>query len=109
MSALLPYTGREYLDSLDDGREVWIYGRRVENIAAHPAFRNTARMVARLYDALHRDHAEGANILTCPTEWGGYTQRYFKAPRSAEDLVACREAIAGWARLSYGWLGRSPD
>jgi len=22
----LPYTGSEYLDSLDDGREVWIYG-----------------------------------------------------------------------------------
>ena len=22
----VPYTGREYLDSLDDGREIWIYG-----------------------------------------------------------------------------------
>ena len=51
---LLPYTGKEFLDSLDDGREVWIYGERVKNIAEHPAFRNTARMIARLYDALHR-------------------------------------------------------
>ena len=50
---LLPYTGKEYLDSLDDGREVWIYGERVKNITEHPAFRNTARMIARLYDALH--------------------------------------------------------
>jgi hypothetical protein len=40
---LLPYTGKEFLDSLDDGREVWIYGERVSNIAEHPAFRNTAR------------------------------------------------------------------
>jgi len=23
--------------------------------------------------------------------------------------MAAREAIVGWARLSYGWLGRSPD
>src|SRR6187431_1219929 len=46
----LPYTGREYLDSLDDGREVWIYGERVKKIAEHPAFRNCARMLARLYD-----------------------------------------------------------
>ena len=30
----------------------------IKNITEHPAFRNTARMVARLYDALHRDHAE---------------------------------------------------
>ena len=106
---LLPYTGKEFLASLDDGREVWIYGERIKNIAEHPAFRNTARMIARLYDALHRDHADGKNVLTCPTEWGGFTHKYFVAPRSAEDLVAGRDAIAAWARLTWGWLGRSPD
>ena len=37
MDTLLPYTGREFLDSLDDGREVWIYGERIKNIAEHPA------------------------------------------------------------------------
>ena len=109
MATLLPYTGQGFLDSLDDGREVWIYGERIKNIAEHPAFRNTARMVARLYDALHRDHAEGKNVLTCPTEWGGFTHRYFVAPRTAEDLVAGRDAVADWSRITYGWLGRSPD
>ena len=88
MEALFPYTGREFLDSLDDGREVWIYGQRVRNIANHPAFRNSARMLARLYDALHRDHAENKNVLTAPTEWGGFTHKYFVASRSAEELVA---------------------
>jgi hypothetical protein len=29
---LLPYTGKEFLDSLEDGREVWIYGERVRNM-----------------------------------------------------------------------------
>jgi aromatic ring hydroxylase len=105
----LPYTGREFLDSLDDGREVWIYGQRVKRITDHPAFRNTARMIARLYDALHDDHASGRNVLTCATEWGGFTHRYFQAPRSLEEQVAGRDAIAAWARLTYGWLGRSPD
>jgi 4-hydroxyphenylacetate 3-monooxygenase len=109
MTTPLPYTGKDYLASLDDGREVWIYGKRVENIAEHPAFRNSARMVARLYDALHRDHDTGKNILTCPTEWGGFTHRYFKAPRSAEELTRARDAIAAWSRLTWGWLGRSPD
>ena len=109
MAGLLPYTGKEFLDSLNDGREVWIYGERVDNITEHPAFRNTARMIARLYDALHRDHAEEKGLLTRPTEWGGFTHRYFVAPRSAEDQVAARDAIAAWSRLSYGWLGRSPD
>jgi 4-hydroxyphenylacetate 3-monooxygenase len=26
-----------------------------------------------------------------------------------EDLVASRDAIADWARITYGWMGRAPD
>lgn len=55
----LPFTGDEYLESLRDGREVWIYGERVKDVTAHPAFRNSARSVARLYDALHESHGHG--------------------------------------------------
>src|SRR5881409_4447874 len=105
----LPYTGKEFLESLDDGREVWIYGERVKNITTHPAFQNCARMLARLYDALHDDHKRGQHVLTEPTEWGGFTHRYFRAPTTVEEQVAGRDAIAAWARLTYGWLGRSPD
>ena len=32
MASLIPYTGKEFLDSLDDGREVWIYGERVKKL-----------------------------------------------------------------------------
>src|SRR5262250_176599 len=106
---MLPYTGKEFLESLDDGREVWIYGERMKNITSHPAFQNCARMLARLYDALHEDHGSGRGVLTEPTEWGGFTHRYFRAPRTVEEQVAGRDAIAAWARITYGWLGRSPD
>ncbi len=105
----LPYTGAEFLESLDDEREVWIYGQRVGKITEHPAFRNTARMIARLYDALHADHRDGKHLLTCPTEWGGFTHRYFIASRTVDEQVAARDAIAAWSRITYGWLGRSPD
>src|SRR5712691_9084533 len=92
-----PMTGAEYLESLRDGREVWIYGERVKDVTSHPAFRNSARMIARLYDALH-DPAK-RDVLTTETDTGngGFTHRYFKTPRSAEDLVAGRDAIAAWA------------
>src|SRR5205823_15057063 len=105
----LPYTGKEFLASLDDGREVWIYGERVRNITAHPAFQNCARMLARHYDALHQDHEQGQHVLTMSTEWGGFTHKYFRAPTTVEEQVAARDAIAAWARITYGWLGRSPD
>ena len=67
MESLLPYTGKEFLDSLNDGREVWIYGERVNNITEHPAFRNTARMIARLYDALSSSCRKTGTTGTSPT------------------------------------------
>jgi 4-hydroxyphenylacetate 3-monooxygenase len=104
-----PQTGAEYLESLRDGREVYIYGERVADVTAHPAFRNTARMTARLYDALHDPPRQAR--LTRPTDTGngGFTHPFFKAPKTREDLVAGRDAIAEWARITYGWIGRSPD
>src|SRR5690348_11308606 len=33
-----PMTARRYLDSLKDGREVWIDGERVADVTTHPAF-----------------------------------------------------------------------
>lgn len=104
-----PFTGDEYLESIRDGREVWAYGERVDDVTKHPGFRNTARMTARLYDALH--DPEKQKVLTTPTDTGngGFTHKFFRAPHSVEDLVGDRDAIAEWAKLSYGWLGRSPD
>ncbi|MQA86742.1 MAG: Pyoverdin chromophore biosynthetic protein pvcC [Streptosporangiales bacterium] len=104
-----PLTGDEYIESLRDGREIWIYGERVKDVTTHPAFRNSVRMTARLYNALH--DPEKRDVLTAPTDTGsdGVTHKFFRTPRSVADLVADRDAIAEWARLTYGWLGRSPD
>ncbi|HEY4041133.1 MAG TPA: 4-hydroxyphenylacetate 3-hydroxylase N-terminal domain-containing protein [Rhodopila sp.] len=104
-----PMTGADYLASLDDGREVYIYGERVEKVTEHPAFRNTARMIARLYDAMHDPQRRSKLMVPTDTGNGGMTHAFFKAPKTAGDLIAGRDAIAEWARLTYGWVGRSPD
>jgi 4-hydroxyphenylacetate 3-monooxygenase len=104
-----PMTGAEYLESLRDGREIWLYGERVKDVTTHPAFRNTARMVARLYDALHDPALQEVLTMATDTGSGGYTHRYFRAPMNWEEQLAARDAIAAWARLTYGWLGRVPD
>jgi 4-hydroxyphenylacetate 3-monooxygenase len=104
-----PFTGAEYLASLRDDREVYIYGERVADVTEHPAFRNTARSLARLYDALHDPKTKPVLTSATDTGSGGYTHKYFRVARSREDVVAQRDAIAAWARMSYGWLGRSPD
>lgn len=104
-----PPTGEEYIDSLRDGREVYVYGERVKDVTAHPAFRNSIRSIARLYDAL-RD-PEASKVLTAPTDTGngGFTHPFFKIGYNADDLVAQRDAIAAWQRMVFGWMGRTPD
>ena len=102
-------TGAEYLESIDDDRVIFIYGERVKKTTEHPAFRNTARMLARLYDALHDPARNGELLVPTDTGSGGVTHAYFRAPRTADEALAGRNAIAAWQRLTYGWLGRSPD
>ena len=104
-----PFTGEEYLQSLRDGREIWIYGEKVDDVTTHPAFRNSAASIAKLYDALH-DPAH-KDTLCCETDTGsgGYTHKFFRVARSRDELVGQRDAIAAWARMTYGWMGRTPD
>src|SRR4051794_41723592 len=95
-----PLTGAEYLESMRDGRDVWIDGERVADVTEHPAFRNSARSIARLYDAMHAPQSR--DLLTAEDRHGIRTHRFFMPSYSADDLLASREAIAHWSRMSYG-------
>src|SRR5919205_2133835 len=105
MESTRPMNGAEFIESLRDGREVYIYGERVKDVTTHPAFRNTARMVARLYDVLHDPAQEAVLTTETDTGSGGRTHKFFRASRSAQELLEARDAIAAWARLGYGWIG----
>lgn len=101
-------TGKEYLEALNDGREVWYDGERVKDVTTHPAFRNTARSFAHLYDLTHEPEARDVLTFESP-ETGQRILRAFQVPRSREDLEAKRDAFKLWSEASFGYLGRSPD
>jgi 4-hydroxyphenylacetate 3-monooxygenase len=101
-------TGEEYLESLRDGRRVYVNGERVEDVTEHPAFAESARSIAHLYDIAaspqHRD------VMTYPSpKTGKRVNKAFLMPRTREDLAARREAMTLWAEATYGIMGRSPD
>ncbi|GAA4051622.1 4-hydroxyphenylacetate 3-hydroxylase N-terminal domain-containing protein [Arthrobacter methylotrophus] len=102
-------TGDEFLESLRDDREVWIYGERVQDVTAHPAFRNSARSLAELYDSLHDPVTQARTTAPTDTGSGGLTHPFFKVAHSRDDLRASREAIKTWQELVFGWMGRTPD
>lgn len=101
------YSGKEYLESLRDGRVVYLNGEKIDDVTTHPAYRNAARSIASLYDALH--NPETSDILTTKSEFGFRTHKFFKASKSSQELLEARDAIAQWAKLTYGFMGRTPD
>jgi 4-hydroxyphenylacetate 3-monooxygenase len=66
-------------------------------------------MTARLFDALHDPERSKVLLLPADTDGGGRTHAFFRAPRNLEESVAGRDAVAEWQRITYGWMGRSPD
>ncbi|MFI1394837.1 4-hydroxyphenylacetate 3-hydroxylase family protein [Streptomyces sp. NPDC020681] len=95
-------SGREYLESLRDGREVWLDGERVKDVTSHAAFRNTAGSIAHLYDLAHDSEHSGTLIFDG-------IHRAYTVPRTQQDLIDRRTAYKVWAEASYGFLGRTPD
>ncbi|GAA1397543.1 4-hydroxyphenylacetate 3-monooxygenase, oxygenase component [Pseudonocardia kongjuensis] len=96
-------TGREYLDGLRSRpREVWLGGRRVDDVTTHPGLAGTARTVAGLYDLQHRADLR-ADLLA------DGVPRSLVPPRDAAGLRARDRAYRIVAEETFGLLGRSPD
>jgi len=105
-------TGADHLAALRDGRAVFIDGARVDDVAAHPAFRNAVESAAAFYDYQARpENLERMTFARVGASGGGYERvnRCWQLPRSYDELVARRRALAEWADLTCGFFGRSPD
>ena len=101
-------TGKDYLTRVRDGRTIFLDSQLVEDPVDHPAFRNAMRTIAGLYDFMA--DAEHQELMTFESPSSGdRVGRFWQLPKSYEELVQRREAIAAWAELTYGFLGRSPD
>jgi len=99
-------TGEEHLESLRDGRVVYVGGERIDDVTSHPAFRNGARSMAALYD-LKADPAN-RDLLSFEDDGARHSMHFLMA-KNAEDLARRSRAHKAIADLSCGLYGRSPD
>src|SRR5580692_10856768 len=99
-------SGKEHLESLRDGRVVYIGNEKVDDVTTHPAFRNAAQTVVALYD-MKADPALRAEMTY--DEDGGRHSIYFLRARSREDLQRRMIGHRRIADFTYGLFGRSPD
>jgi 4-hydroxyphenylacetate 3-monooxygenase len=102
-------SGAQFLDALrSDGRQVYYDGGIVSDVTTHPAFREGARSLARLYDvASDPAHRE---VMTYPSPRTGQpVNRIWQIPYSLEDLELRRRAFEKWSEETLGFMGRAPD
>jgi len=100
--------GDQYVESLRDGRVVYLDGERVADVTKHPAFVEPIRRIADRYDAARADDARSITTCVDPTT-GERHGTMWLIPRTAEDLEARRRVHRFWAEASYGLMGRTPD
>ena len=101
-------SGREFLQGLRDGREVWLEGERVEDVTSHPKLGRMAATLARLYDLQNDPKTRDIMSFESP-ETGDPISLSYMIPESVDDLVRRRGAFEVTARESFGMLGRTPD
>jgi 4-hydroxyphenylacetate 3-monooxygenase len=99
-------TGAEHLDSLRDGRVVYIGGERVDDVTTHPAFAAAARTVAAIYDM--KRAPENLDV-TSYEEDGERFSSYYLRPRSQAELEKRTRTHKLIADMTHGLFGRSPD
>lgn len=82
-------TGQQYRDSIRDGREVYVNGQRVDDVASHPMFKPLVDIRARIYDMAHDSRTQ--DVMTYEEE-GERHAIGNKLPHSREDWWMKRRA-----------------
>ncbi len=98
-----PMTGDEYIESIRDGREVYLYGDRVKDVTTHPAFRNSVRVTARDLVGRQAARASGRTKQRCATPRGrGGKKRILSPPRQGARGIQYHVGRASRGRHACG-------
>jgi 4-hydroxyphenylacetate 3-monooxygenase len=82
-------TGSQYLDSIRDGREVYINGGRVKDVTQHAMMKPLIGIRARIYDMQHEAATRGILAYQEDGEWNAVAN---KLPRAQADWSDKRRA-----------------
>jgi 4-hydroxybutyryl-CoA dehydratase/vinylacetyl-CoA-Delta-isomerase len=85
-------TPQEYREAQRDGREVYVWGERVADVTTHAALRWAVDTAALDYEMAEHPRLRELAVVSDP-DTGQPMSRYFKIPRSRDDLLKRHELI----------------
>ncbi|MBU8919427.1 hypothetical protein BGM25_25655 [Bacillus sp. FJAT-29953] len=78
-------TGRQYLESLNDGRIIYYKGRRIEDVTTDPFFTTASKHAAALFELQEIEEYKDLTTVTLPS--GEAISRFYATPRTSDDLI----------------------
>ena len=100
-------TGKQYLEGLRDDRNVWMHGKKVQDVTNENGLKRCAHTLASFIDRQHE--SKYINNLTYIDDDGDRCALAFKTPKSKEDIKDRGKSYYEWAKWSNGYFGRTPD
>jgi 4-hydroxyphenylacetate 3-monooxygenase len=101
-------TGKQFLEGLRDGREIYLEGERVTDVTTHPHVARMAQTLAKVYDLQHDPKYADEMTFTSPSS-GELVALSYMIPQDHADLARRRRALEIVADEVHGMLGRTPD
>ncbi|AEI43480.1 4-hydroxyphenylacetate 3-hydroxylase family protein [Paenibacillus mucilaginosus] len=100
--------GERFLESLNDGRTVWLGGTAVSGLPEHPAFKGTLTTITRLFNML--DDPALQDEVGYPVVPGGrYAHSSFLVPCTQEQLAQRSRSFSVWSKSTHGMMSRLSD
>ncbi len=99
-------TPEQYIESLRDGRIIYLNGEKIPDITKNPHLQGTINYRARSY-ALAND-PKWRDLMTMEVE-GERVMFLWKQPKTSEDLLRRRELYITTMKLAGGISGMGPD
>ncbi|WP_460275720.1 4-hydroxyphenylacetate 3-hydroxylase N-terminal domain-containing protein [Celeribacter sp. ULVN23_4] len=101
-------TGAEFKASLDDGRQIWIGGKKLDKVTDEPALAAGVDLIAEMFDDQFKPEFEEATTYLDP-KTGEVVSRAWQLPTTVEELADRRKMIEYTSLKTAGTFGRPPD
>jgi len=96
-------TKEEFLESLRDGRRVYIYGEKVEDVTTHPILKVTSETVAQDFAISEMEDKDVRDLYVVKhPKTGELMSRYFLTPKDTKDLENRMQMIIKSIHLTGG-------
>lgn len=97
-----------FKESLNDGRSVWLNGKKIKDLANHPEFTGTLKTITSLWETLDSpDEQQKVGFISPRTN--EYVHKAYLIPNNLKDLKSRRESFALWSRKTFGVMSRLSD